>query len=155
MTTTPLQPTDFAVIIGYFALMIAIGVYFRQFMKQVKDYFTAQNQVPWWLAGVSHYMSSFSALTFVMYAEIAYLYGWVAVTICWVAVPACFVAGTWIAPRWRRARALTPVEFLERLEGGSEPLLAYDMLERRALDVSRAKDAFTFKVDLDALAHGG
>lgn len=114
MTTTPLQPTDFAVIIGYFALMIAIGVYFRQFMKQAKDYFTAQNQVPWWLAGVSHYMSSFSALTFVMYAEIAYLYGRVAVTICWVAVPSCLVAATWIAPLWRRARVLTPVEFLER-----------------------------------------
>lgn len=114
MALTHPQPADFAIIIGYFALMICVGLYFRKFMAQVKDYFTASNQVPWWLAGVSHYMSSFSALTFVMYAELAYTYGWVAITLGWAAVPGCLIAAWWIAPRWRRARVLTPVEFLER-----------------------------------------
>jgi SSS family solute:Na+ symporter len=113
MTGSHLHPADLAIIIGYFVLMISMGVYFRKFMTQVKDYFTGSNQVPWWLAGVSYYMSSFSAMTFVMYAEIAYLYGWVAVTLWWVGIPACLVAAWWIGPRWRRARILSPVEFLE------------------------------------------
>src|ERR1039458_8549919 len=113
MTSGHLFPADMAIIIGYFVLMISMGLYFRKFMTQVKDYFTASNQVPWWLAGVSYYMSSFSALTFVMYAEITYLYGWVAVTLWWVGIPACLIAAWWIGPRWRRVCVLSPVEFLE------------------------------------------
>jgi SSS family solute:Na+ symporter len=108
-----LQAADYIVLVGYFALMLAIGLYFRRFMHQARDYFTGDNQVPWWLAGASYYMTTFSAFAFIAYGEVAYLYGWVAVTLGWVAVPACLVAAWWIAQRWRRARVSTPVEFLE------------------------------------------
>ncbi|MGH9664184.1 MAG: sodium:solute symporter family transporter, partial [Bryobacteraceae bacterium] len=62
---------------------------------------------------VSFYLTAFSAFTFVAYAEIAYRYGLVAVTLTWSA-PAAMLAGTMLlAGRWRRARILSPVEFLE------------------------------------------
>jgi solute:Na+ symporter, SSS family len=113
MPQAQLQGVDYVVIAGYFILMVVIGLYFRRFMLQAKDYFTGANQVPWWLAGVSYYMTTFSAFAFIAYGEIAYLHGWAAVTLVWTAVPACLVAAFWIAPLWRRARVLTPVEFLE------------------------------------------
>lgn len=113
MNQTRLHTPDYIVIVGYFAILVAIGLYFRRFMRGADDYFTGDKQVPWWLAGMSYYMTTFSAFAFVAYGELAYLYGWVAVTLGWVSVPACLVAAHWTARRWRRARVSTPVEFLE------------------------------------------
>jgi solute:Na+ symporter, SSS family len=105
---------DVLVIGGYFVLVIWIGVRLRGRMRDPKDYFAGGHQIPWWLAGVSHYMSSFSALSFVAYAQIGYTYGWVSVSLFWVTVPACILGGMIFARRWRQARVITPVEFLER-----------------------------------------
>jgi len=112
--TFSLTPPDVLVISGYFLLVIWIGMRFRRRMHDAKDYFAGGHQIPWWLAGVSHYMSSFSALSFVAYAQIGYTYGWVSVTLFWVTVPACILGGMIFARRWRQARVITPVEFLER-----------------------------------------
>src|SRR5690606_18857790 len=109
-----LQTPDFIVIIGYFAVLLAIGIYLKRFMRGAGDYFTGGNRMPWWLAGVSYYMTTFSAFAFVAYGEVAFTYGWVAVTLGWVSVPACLVAAMWTAKRWRRARVSTPVELLEK-----------------------------------------
>lgn len=112
--TFSLTLPDVLVIAGYFVLVIWIGLHFRRKMTSTADYFAGGHQIPWWLAGVSHYMSSFSALSFVAYAQIGYMYGWVSVTLFWVTVPACLLGGILFAKRWRQARVITPVEFLER-----------------------------------------
>ncbi len=114
MTSIPLAPSDFVVVGGYFLLVVWVGVYFRQKIKAPADYFAGGHKVPWWLAGVSHYMSSFSAFSFVAYAQMGYTYGWVAVTLFWVTIPACVMGGLFFARAWRRANVITPVEFLER-----------------------------------------
>lgn len=105
--------SDYIVIIGYFALMLAIGFYFLRYMKRVEDYFTGANQLPWWLAGISHFMSSISAFAFVAYSEIAYKHGFVALTVWWMVVPGCLLSVFIFSKLWRRARIISPVEFLE------------------------------------------
>ncbi len=105
---------DYIVIFGYFAVVLLVGVYFNKRQAASRDYFAAGHQAPWWLAGISHYMSSFSAFTFIAYSQIAYTFGWVAITLFWTTVPACAIGGLVFAQRWRRARVITPVEFLER-----------------------------------------
>lgn len=112
--TMHLTRPDFVVILGYFVLVLWIGMYFRRRQKTAGDYFAGGHQVPWWLAGISHYMSGFSAFTFVVYSEIAYRYGGVAIVLFWTSVPACILGGRVFAARWRRARIITPVEFLEQ-----------------------------------------
>ena len=114
MTRFPLTLPDILVVAGYLVLVLWVGLHFRRRMKAPSDYFAGGHQVPWWLAGVSHYMSSFSAFTFIAYAQLGYTYGWVAVTLFWATVPACILGGLLFAGRWRRARVITPVEFLER-----------------------------------------
>ncbi len=114
MATMHLTRPDYIVIFGYFALVLLIGLYFRRQQKTAGDYFAGGHQVPWWLAGISHYMSGFSAFTFVVYSEIAYRYGGVAIVLFWTSVPACLLGGRLFAARWRRARIITPVEFLEQ-----------------------------------------
>ena len=105
---------DYLVILSYFALVIFVGVYYSRTIKMVRDYFAAGNMMPWWLAGTSFYMASFSTLLFVIYNEISYKYGFVAITICWMCPVAILLSGYFIAHRWRRARTLTPIGFMER-----------------------------------------
>jgi solute:Na+ symporter, SSS family len=109
-----LHTIDYIIIAGYFVIMTAIGFYCLRYARGVRNYFTGNNQVPWWLAGISFYMTSFSAFTFVGYSEIAYRYGWVAVTLFWAPIGACLVGALVFAPRWRRARVMSPVELVER-----------------------------------------
>ena len=113
-STIHLGRPDFVILGGYFALVLLIGMYFRRKQKTSQDYFAGGHQVSWWLAGISHYMSGFSAFTFVVYSEIAYRYGFVAIILFWTSVPACILGGSLFAARWRRARIITPVEFLEQ-----------------------------------------
>ena len=114
VTELRLTLPDYIVIIGYFLVVLCVGVYFNKRQAASRDYFAGGHQVPWWLAGISHYMSSFSAFTFIAYSQIAYTDGWVAITLFWVTTPACIIGGLVFARRWRRARVITPVEFLEK-----------------------------------------
>ena len=100
-------------LVGYFVLMLGIGLYFYRYMRGMKVYFTGGNKIPWWLAGVSFYMSSFSAYAFVIYSGLCFQLGWVGVTLFWVMIPATIISVTFFATRWRRARIDSPVEFLE------------------------------------------
>lgn len=104
---------DYFIIVAYFALMLGVGAYFYRYMKAMKDYFTGANQIPWWLSGISYYMSSFSAFAFISYSALAFQYGLVGVALYWVTVPAAFFSTHFFATRWRRARIHSPVEYLE------------------------------------------
>ena len=66
---------DWAVLIGYFGVMVAIGVWSHKRVDNVSDFFTAGGKMPWWLSGISHHMSGYSAVMFTGYAGIAYNYG--------------------------------------------------------------------------------
>ncbi len=88
-----LSTADYVVILGYCVLVVWIGLWFRKRLSSVSDYFAGGHQLPWWLAGISHYMSSFSAFSFIAYTQIAYLYGFTAVTLFWASVPACIAGG--------------------------------------------------------------
>ena len=112
--TYSLHFLDYIVILSYFIIVVWVGLYFSKFIKQAKDYFAAGAAVPWWLAGISLWMASFSAMTFVIYSQLAFKYGMVATMLCWVVIPAMIVAAAFLAQRWRRARVLTPLGFMEQ-----------------------------------------
>jgi SSS family solute:Na+ symporter len=61
--------------------MIAVGAIFGRLMKSSKDMFAAGGVSPWWVAGLSGFMTMFSANTFVVWGGIAYQHGMVAVLI--------------------------------------------------------------------------
>ncbi len=135
MPTIHLTHSDDVVIFGYFALVLLIGMYFRRNQKTAEDYFAGGHQLSWWLAGISHYMSGFSAFTFVVYSEIAYRYGLIAILLFWTSVPACILGGRVFAARWRRARIITPVEFLEeRCNLGVRQVFAWSAIPAKILE---------------------
>ncbi|MEA1951656.1 MAG: sodium/solute symporter [Planctomycetota bacterium] len=133
--TSHLEFADKMVLVGYFVLMLGIGAYFYRFMRGMKDYFSGGNNIPWWLSGVSFYMSSFSVFAFVSYSALAYKYGWAGVTLLWVAVPATVFSVTLFAKRWRRARIDSPVEYLEtRYSAGFRQLIAWQGIPVKMVD---------------------
>jgi SSS family solute:Na+ symporter len=126
---------DYFIIIAYFALMLGVGVYFYRYIKAMKDYFTGGNRIPWWLSGVSYYMSSFSAFAFVAYSGLAYKYGFFGVTFYWVSVPAAAFGVIFFATRWRRARISSPVEYLEsRYNSAVRQLFAWQGVPQKIID---------------------
>jgi len=130
-----LQYGDYIVLVGYFILMLGIGAYFYRYMRGIKDYFSGGNRIPWWLSGVSFYMSSFSAFTFVAYSELAFKHGFVSVTLYWVATPAVLIGAYLLAWRWRRARIVSPVEYLEERYGlGIRQTFAWANIPVRVID---------------------
>ncbi len=108
---------DYLLIGGFFAVMLAVGFYFMNRVRSLKDYFSGGNQVPWWLSGISLYMSSFSAFSFVAYSALSYKHGWVSVTIWWIVVPSIALTTYWFAGRWRRAASTSPLEYIEERYG--------------------------------------
>ncbi len=105
--------SDWALIAFYFALMLGVSVYSYRYIQQLKDYFKGGNRIPWWLSGVSFWMTSFSVAAFVFYPSLCYRYGWVGITLLWVAVPATIYSAYIFGWRWRRLRVNSPVEFVE------------------------------------------
>lgn len=135
MTSLRLSAPDYLVIAGYFVIVLWIGFYFRNRLEATRDFFAGGNQIPWWLAGISHYMSSFSAFAFIAYAQMGYTYGWVAITLFWATIPACVAGGLFFAKRWRRARVITPVQFLEtRFNGFVRQLFAWAGIPMKVFD---------------------
>ncbi len=105
---------DYTIIIAYLLLMAAISLFFGWFVKDVGGYLVGGNTIPWYISGVSNFMSMFSTFVFVGYAGIAYEHGLIAVVVFWSTVPACIFAARVMAKRWRRAELTTPIEYLEQ-----------------------------------------
>lgn len=117
LAATALGTPDYVILGGYFVIMLGIGAYFWRFMKGMTDYFSGRNQIPWWLSGVSYYMTSFSAFLFVSYSQVGYEHGFVSVALGWMVIPAVLIGVLFFATRWRRARIDSPVEYLEERYG--------------------------------------
>jgi SSS family transporter len=84
--------------------------------RNLKSFFAGGESVPWFIGGLSLFMSFFSAGTFVAWGSIAYRHGMVSVTIQWMMALGGLVTALFLAPRWKREGALTAAEFVkERL----------------------------------------
>ena len=133
---------DWLVLVLYFLVMIGIGWWAKRRVKNAADFFTAGGKMPWWLSGISHHMSGYSAAVFVAYAAIAYttgfaLYVWWAVGI----TIACGVGAVLFAPRWPRLRQrlgiISPLEYLTiRYNVPTEQVLAWSGAGLKIFDVA-------------------
>jgi len=133
--TEGLHTADYLIVAGYFLLLTLIGLYFWRKMKHVRDFFTGGNAIPWWLAGVSFYLTGFSAFTFVAYSEMAYRFGFVSVTLAWSSAAAMVIGTIFLAGRWRRAGLISPVEFLEeRYSGPIRQVIAWLGIPLKVVD---------------------
>ncbi|MDO7135842.1 sodium:solute symporter family protein [Algibacter lectus] len=120
---------DIVVILVFTLFVFICGMSFSKAGKNMKSYFAAGGALPWWMSGLSLFMSFFSAGTFVVWGSIAYSSGWVAVTIQWTMCIAGVIIGFFIAPKWQKTKALTAAEFItDRLGKSTQKAYTYIFL---------------------------
>ncbi|MET9148916.1 MULTISPECIES: sodium:solute symporter family protein [unclassified Streptomyces] len=132
---------DWAVLIGYFGVMVAIGLWSHRRVGDVSDFFTAGGRMPWWLSGISHHMSGYSAVLFTGYAGISYTYG-VTSFVTWSFPIALGIAigSKLFAPRVNRMRSrlhvASPLEYLKnRYNLPTQQALAWSGMLLKIVDV--------------------
>jgi SSS family transporter len=103
---------DYTVIGLYALLMVVVGLYVMRFNRGAAEYFRGGSRIPWLVAGLSCFMSGFSAWTFTGAAGVAYRSG-IAATGMYIGNALSFLLGYMVfAVRWRRSRITTVMEYL-------------------------------------------
>jgi len=110
MTTA--NRVDYLVIGLYALLMVRVGFYVLRFNRGAAEYFRGGSRIPWLVAGLSCFMSGFSAWTFTGAAGVAYRSGFAAIGL-YIGNALSFLLGYFVfAQRWRRTRITTVMEYL-------------------------------------------
>jgi solute:Na+ symporter, SSS family len=105
---------DFIVIGVYIVMLTVVGVYLTRFNRTSDDFFKGGGKIPWWIAGLSTFVSGFSAFMFVAAAGYTYANGLPAVIMFTSAFWGYWLGYYVYAKRWSRARLSSPMEFLTR-----------------------------------------
>jgi len=84
-----LAPVDLAIIVFYFALVLAIGFYLKRRANTSEDYFMAGREMTAWIAGLSFISANLGSLEMMGWAGSTYQYGILALHAYWIgAIPA-------------------------------------------------------------------
>lgn len=132
---------DWTVLGLYFVLMVGIGAWSFRRVRDTRDFFAAGGRMPWWLSGISHHVSGYSAVVFTGYAAVAYELGFTLYVWWAVSVAIALTAGAaLIAPRWARLRRRygiqSPTEYLRtRYNLPTQQLLAWSGALLKIFDV--------------------
>lgn len=106
---------DFIVLAVFALLIFAIGLAFtRVGSKSSQAFFEAGGATPWWINGLSLFISYFSAGTFVVWGSIAYKQGIVANTIQLTMAISGGIVALFIARKWKRTGVKTAAEYIGR-----------------------------------------
>ncbi|PSU33552.1 sodium:solute symporter family transporter [Photobacterium lutimaris] len=108
---------DAIVLIAFLAGLVGIGFWSSKRMTNSADMFSAGGKSPWWISGISAYMTMFSAGTFVVWGGVAYRLGVVAITVCMSMGIAALIAGYFFAGKWKESGATSAAEFVGQKYG--------------------------------------
>jgi Na+/proline symporter len=110
----PLSILDWFVIAAYFALNLAIGLYYmRRARGSTTEFFLSGRDVPWWLAGTSMVATTFAADTPLLVTGMVARYGIAGNWLWWNMAASGMLTVFVYARLWRRAGVMTDVEFAE------------------------------------------
>ncbi|WET77092.1 Na+:solute symporter [Amycolatopsis sp. QT-25] len=133
---------DRVMVSAYFVLMGVIGLWSHSRADTVSDFFTAGGKMPWWLAGISHHMSGYSAVLFVAYAGVAYTDG---ITVYFWGMAGIGIGvgirSRLFAARWNRLRSklgvASPLEYLaKRFDVPTQQALAWSGSLLKIFDIA-------------------
>ncbi|MDO6435645.1 sodium:solute symporter family protein [Flavitalea sp. BT771] len=121
---------DLIVMVVFGVMIFAIGLVFtRAGSKSGQAFFEAGGETPWWINGLSLFISYFSAGTFVVWGSIAYKQGLVANSIQLTMAVSGILTALFIAGKWKKTGAKTAAEFIgKRFNTGTQQFYTYLIL---------------------------
>lgn len=141
---------DYIILIIYGAGILYIGSILSKKNKTAADMFAVKKQSPWWLSGLSSFMSAFSAGTFVVWGGIAYKFGFVAVSILMCSGISSFLVGRLIAGKWASLGITTVGEYVQ-LRFGKGAVQFYTWIGMLFKVVAMAVALYSFSVLISSL----
>jgi Na+/proline symporter len=105
---------DWAVIVAYFVVSVAIALYYSpRAGASSTEFFLSGRAVPWWLAGTSMVATTFAADTPLAVTGLTVKYGIAGNWLWWSFVMSGMLTVVFYARLWRRAGVMTDAEFAE------------------------------------------
>jgi len=105
---------DWLAVAAYFALNVAIGLFYRKrATASTEDFFIGGRKVTWWLAGTSMVATTFAADTPLAVTGLVANYGIAGNWLWWNMLMSGMLTVFFFARLWRRAGVITDVEFAE------------------------------------------
>ncbi|MCT2529608.1 hypothetical protein N2382_01945 [SAR92 clade bacterium H921] len=145
---------DIVVFFIYLAGTVVVALAFMKRNKDMHQMFGAGGQVPWWVSGLSAFMTLFSAGSFVVWGGLAYSQGLVAVTVLMAIGVSGLIVGPCIAPRWKCLGIGTPADFVyERFGGVVKTYITWALITVRI--ISSAVALYALAAILDPLLFPG
>ncbi len=120
-----LNPLDWSIVIASLVFSLLIGLYFtKRASRSLREFFTAEGSLPWWLVGTSMVATTFAADTPLVVSGLVRKAGIYENWLWWSALMGGMLTVYFFAGLWRRAELITDVEFVElRYEGKSAAAL--------------------------------
>ncbi|MBO6563548.1 MAG: sodium:solute symporter [Pseudomonadales bacterium] len=112
-----LHPIDLTVLVVYFGLMLALGVYFSRTNNSTEQYFLGGRNFSGWVIGLSLVGTSISSITFLAYPGDAFKTNWLRFLPNLMLPIAVLIAAWHFLPKLRRDGSVTAYEFLEKRYG--------------------------------------
>ena len=104
---------DYAALLGYFTVLVMMGIYFAGKGSSTEDFFLAGRRMPWWATGLSIYGTQLSSISFMAVPAKVFATDWVyifvQVSIIMVAIPVVFL----YLPYFRQKKMTSAYEYLE------------------------------------------
>lgn len=130
---------DYIVLVAYLMGTLAVGFYYYSRNRSSQDMFAAGGTSPWWVSGLSGFMTLKSAGTFVVWGGLAYREGVVAIAIVTCIGISGILVGLFVAGRWREIGVTTPAEFIDfRFGPGAVQFYTWTMMAVRTFSAGVA-----------------
>src|SRR5690349_15554141 len=124
-TLVHLSPVDLVIIVFYFVLVLAIGLYLKGQSETGEDFFLAGREMTAWIAGLSFLSANLGSLELMGWAAAAYQYGILATHWYWIgAIPAMLFLGIVMMPFYYISRTHSVPGYLQLRFGEPSRALA-------------------------------
>src|ERR1700732_4453379 len=123
-TLVHLSPVDLVIIVFYFVLVLAIGLYLKEQANTGEDFFMAGREMTAWVAGLAFLSANLGSLELMGWAGNAYKYGILAAHWYWIgAIPAMLFLALVMMPFYHICRTHSVPGYLSlRFGRGSQAL---------------------------------
>jgi solute:Na+ symporter, SSS family len=120
-----LSAVDLVIIVFYFALVLAIGLYLKDRANTSEDFFLAGREMTAWIAGLSFLSANLGSLELMGWAAASYQYGILAIHWYWIgAIPAMLFLGIVMMPFYYISKTHSVPGYLKLRFGESSRALA-------------------------------
>jgi solute:Na+ symporter, SSS family len=112
-----LSVADWALVAGYLAGIVALGIWFGRGMRDARDYFLGSRNVAWWGIGMSIVATETSALTIIAVPAMAYGDNLTFIQMVFGYVLARVLLAVFMVPHYFRGEIYSPYELFDRAFG--------------------------------------